>query len=123
MIRFAAPLLLVLALLAPSLSVAAAPSVPAVAPSDLEPFFDGLVPYAIARGDIAGAGIVVVRDGKIVFAKGYGFADVAKRTPVIPDRTLFRPGSVSKLFTWTAVMQQVQAGKLDLDTDRLRCGN
>lgn len=90
---------------------------PAVVPSDLGPFFDGLIPYAIRRGDIAGAGIVVVRDGKIVLAKGYGYANLAARSAVIPDRTVFRPGSVSKLFTWTAVMQQVQAGKLDLDAD------
>jgi CubicO group peptidase (beta-lactamase class C family) len=93
---------------------------PAAAPlraSDLQPFFDGLVPYAIRKNDIAGAGIVVVQDGKIVFKKGYGYADVLKDTPIVPDRTLFRPGSVSKLFTWTAVMQLVQAGKLNLDAD------
>jgi len=61
--------------------------------------------------------IVVERDGKIFFAKGYGYADVEKRTPVSPEKTLFRPGSISKLFTWTAVMQQVEQGKLDLDRD------
>src|SRR5205823_12147366 len=66
---------------------------------------------------IAGAVISMVKDGKLLFAKGYGFADVAKRTPVFPDNTLFRPGSISKLFTWTAVMQQVEQGKLDLDRD------
>ncbi|HZZ65719.1 MAG TPA: serine hydrolase domain-containing protein [Candidatus Baltobacteraceae bacterium] len=117
MIRFAAALTLVAALLGPSLTLAAASAPPAVSQGDLAPFFDGMVPYAIAAGDIAGAGIIVVREGKIIFSKGYGFADVAKRSPVIPDKTLFRPGSVSKLFTWTAVMQQVQAGKLNLDTD------
>lgn len=90
---------------------------PAIVSSDLEPFFDGLVPYAIKRGDIAGGAIVVVRDGRIVMTKGYGYANLAKRTPVVPDETLFRPGSVSKLFTWTAVMQQVEKGKLNLDTD------
>ncbi len=84
---------------------------------DLDAFLDGLVPYAIQRGDIAGGVIVVVEDGRIVLAKGYGYANVAKRSPVVPDATLFRPGSVSKVFTWTAVMQLVQAGKLNLDTD------
>src|SRR3546814_4497452 len=53
----------------------------------------------------------------LVLAKGYGFADVASRKAVDPATTLFRPGSVSKLFTWTAVMQQLEAGKLDLDKD------
>ncbi len=98
---------------------AAAPgaAAPAMTSADLGAFFYGLVPYAIRRGDIAGGVIVVVKDGKIAFTHGYGYADVAKRTPVDPARTLFRPGSVSKLFTWTAVMQLVQAGKLNLDAD------
>lgn len=86
-------------------------------PSDVTAFLDGIVPYAIHRGNIAGATVAVVAGGQIIFAKGYGYADVKSRQPVIADQTLFRPGSVSKLFTWTAVMQQVQAGKLDLDRD------
>ncbi len=90
---------------------------PALTTQDLTPFLDGLVPYAIRRADIAGAVVMVVKDGKVIFAKGYGFSDLQKHTPVDPANTLFRPGSTSKLFTWTAVMQQVQAGKLNLDTD------
>jgi CubicO group peptidase (beta-lactamase class C family) len=84
---------------------------------DAATFFDALVPYAMRRGGIAGGVIVVVKDGKILFTRGYGYADVATRKPVVPNRTLFRPGSVAKLFTWTAVMQLAGAGKLDLDTD------
>jgi len=84
---------------------------------DAETFYDGLIPYALARGNMAGGVFVVVKDGQILFAKGYGYSDVAKRSPVIPDQTMFRPGSVSKTFTWTAVMQLVQAGKIDLDRD------
>nr|WP_305096376.1 serine hydrolase domain-containing protein [Croceibacterium sp. D39] len=61
--------------------------------------------------------MVVVDDGAIIAEKGYGFADLANRQPVDPRRTLFRIGSISKLFTWTAVMQQVEAGRLDLDQD------
>src|SRR5882757_9311572 len=85
--------------------------------ADLATFMDALVPYAVQRGSIAGGLLVVVKDGRILFAKGYGYADVDKRIPVVADQTLFRPGSVSKLFTWTAVMQLVGAGKLDLDHD------
>jgi CubicO group peptidase (beta-lactamase class C family) len=84
---------------------------------DVEALSDGLVPTMLRQGDIAGAVVVVVKGGQILFHKGYGFADVKARKPVDPARTLFRPGSVSKLFTWTAVMQLVGAGKLDLDAD------
>lgn len=80
-------------------------------------FLDGLVPAQLKPNDIAGATVVVVKDGKIFFARGYGYADVEKKKPVSPEDTLFRPGSVSKLFTWTAVMQLYEQGKLDLDKD------
>src|ERR1700679_1012666 len=85
--------------------------------ADLEPGLDGLMPYAIERGDVAGAVVAVVKNGEVIFAKGYGFADVKKQKPVDAERTMFRPGSISKLFTWTAVMQLVEQGKLDLDHD------
>jgi CubicO group peptidase (beta-lactamase class C family) len=85
--------------------------------TDLSAFLDGLVPQQIEKADIAGAVIAVVKDGKVLFEKGYGFSDVEKKTPVSPQDTLFRPGSISKTFTWTAVMQQVEQGKLNLDAD------
>ncbi len=85
--------------------------------TDLEAFLDGLVPLQIQRDDIAGVVVAVVKDGKVLFEKGYGYSDVGKKTPVSPQTTLFRPGSISKLFTWTAVMQLVGEGKLDLDRD------
>jgi CubicO group peptidase (beta-lactamase class C family) len=84
---------------------------------DLEPWLDGYMPYALHSADIAGAVVTVVKDGQVIAARGYGWADIAHRNPVDPKLTLFRPGSVSKLVTWTAVMQQVEAGKLDLDAD------
>lgn len=99
------------------------PAVPADAetasldPANLEAWLDGFLPYALARGQIAGAVVVVVRGDEVVLQKGYGYSDVVEREPVDPEATLFRPGSVSKLLTWTAVMQQVEAGKLDLDAD------
>ncbi|WEK42903.1 MAG: serine hydrolase [Candidatus Sphingomonas colombiensis] len=84
---------------------------------DLDAWLDGYVPFALKRGDIAGAVVVVVKDGKVLTQRGFGYADVAKRTPVDPATTMFRNGSVSKLVTWTAVMQQVEAGRIDLDAD------
>jgi len=85
--------------------------------SDLEAWLDGFLPYALAHGEIAGAVVAVVKDDQVLLEKGYGYADIANKTPVDPERTLFRFGSVSKLFTWTAVMQLVEQGKLDLDRD------
>ena len=75
------------------------------------------MPLQLEHADIAGAVVAVVKDGKLLFAKGYGYSDYEKKAPVSPENTLFRPGSISKLFTWTSVMQLVEQGKLDLDRD------
>jgi len=102
---------------AQSQQTATAKPVAELTTADVEAFMDGLMPLQLQRGDIAGAVVAVVKDGKVIFAKGYGYADVAAKKPVSPEDTLFRPGSISKLFTWTAVMQLVEQGKLDLDHD------
>jgi CubicO group peptidase (beta-lactamase class C family) len=85
--------------------------------ADVETFLDGIVPLQLGISDIAGATVSVVKDGQLLFAKGYGYADVQKKQPVSAPDTLFRPGSISKLVTWTAVMQLFEQGKLDLDRD------
>jgi len=85
--------------------------------ADVDNWLDGLLPWAMESGDIPGAVVVIVKDGQVLTARGFGYADKATHKPVDPETTLFRPGSTSKLFTWTAVMQQVQAGKIDLDRD------
>ena len=84
---------------------------------DLGAFLDGFIPLELHRENIAGAVVVVVKDGKVLYQQGYGYADVEKKIPVSPDATLFRPGSISKLFTWTAVMQLQEQGKINLDQD------
>jgi CubicO group peptidase (beta-lactamase class C family) len=86
-------------------------------PVELGAFLDGLMAAHMADHDIAGATVSVVRDGSLMLARGYGYANVDERARVDGERTLFRIGSVTKLFTWTAVMQLVEAGKLDLDAD------
>ncbi len=101
----------------PPVAPAVAPGGVALTRADVETWLDGYMPYALARGNIAGGVVVVVKEGQVLLQKGYGFSDVAKRRRVDPERTLFRPGSVSKLVTWTAVMQLVEGGKLDLDRD------
>lgn len=83
----------------------------------LETFLDGAAAALLATHDLPGMTVSVVHDGEIVFAKGYGFADVARIRPVDAETTLFRIGSTSKTFTWVAVMQLVEQGKLDLDAD------
>jgi CubicO group peptidase (beta-lactamase class C family) len=102
-------------------AVPSAPAVPAqgvaLTAEDANAWLDGYLPYALKTGDIAGAVVAIVKDGAVVTERGYGFSDVEKRTPVDPKLTLFRPGSVSKLLTWTAVMQQVEQGRIDLDAD------
>jgi CubicO group peptidase (beta-lactamase class C family) len=94
-----------------------APAAAALTATDVNAWLDGYMPYALKTGDIAGAVVVVVKDGEVLSERGYGYSDVAARKPVDPKLTLFRPGSVSKLVTWTAVMQQVEQGKIDLDAD------
>ena len=102
---------------AASAAQGAAPAAAPLTAEDVNAWLDGYLPYALATGDIAGAEVAIVKDGALVTERGYGFADVKKRTPVDPKVTMFRPGSVSKLIVWTAVMQQVEAGKIDLDAD------
>ena len=90
---------------------------PDLTKADFETFLDALIPSQLRNRNIAGAVVSVVKDGQVLFQKGYGYADVEEKKPVLPDQTLFRPGSISKLFTATAVMQLVEQGKLDLDRD------
>ena len=85
--------------------------------AELEAFLDGVMAANLADKHVNGATVAVVKDGALFFAKGYGFVDANGRKPVSGERSLFRIGSISKLFTWTAVMQLVEQGKLDLDTD------
>jgi CubicO group peptidase (beta-lactamase class C family) len=96
---------------------ARAPAAVPLTAADAETWLDGLMPTALRIAGVPGAVVVLVKDGKPLLEKGYGFADWKNSVPVDSASTLFRPGSISKLFTWTAVMQLVEQGKLDLDAD------
>jgi CubicO group peptidase (beta-lactamase class C family) len=84
---------------------------------EAEGFMDGVMEAQQKAHHFAGAVAVIVRDGEVVFEKGYGFSDFSARKAVDPKRTLFRIASNSKMFVWTSVMQLVEDGKLDLHTD------
>lgn len=86
-------------------------------PAELEAFVDGIMGELLKEFSTAGAVVSVVSGGEVFFAKGYGYSDFEARIPVDPETTLFRIGSVSKLFVWTSVMQMVERGLLDLNTD------
>jgi CubicO group peptidase (beta-lactamase class C family) len=90
---------------------------PVLSRNDLEAWLDGYLPFAMERAHVAGAVVVVVKGGRVLLQKGYGYADVQAKRPVDPETTLFRAGSVSKLMTWTAVLQLVEQGKINLDQD------
>lgn len=90
---------------------------PSLTKEDVEVFLEGFMPMQLQREDIAGAVVMIVKDGRVLFARGYGFSDVKNRKPVTVEATLFRPGSISKTFTWTAIMQLVEQGKLNLNRD------
>jgi CubicO group peptidase (beta-lactamase class C family) len=85
--------------------------------NSLEAFFDNTMNSKLEKYHIPNATVSVVKDGEIVYKKGFGFADIENNIPVDADTTLFRIGSTSKLITWTAIMQLVEAGKLDLNAD------
>ncbi|MBL4838098.1 MAG: beta-lactamase family protein [Kordiimonadaceae bacterium] len=86
-------------------------------PKVTEAFIDGLV-LPLMRNHRSPSGVVsIVKDGKLIFSKGYGFQNIEKQIKTNAESTLFRPGSISKLFTWVSVMQMVEQGKLDLDVD------
>src|SRR5438445_9499367 len=99
-------------------SSAPPPGVPhALERADLEAFFDGIIPLQLERSDVAGATVLVMKDGKDLLRKGYGFSDISKKKPVDAETTMFRLASISKLFTWISVMQLAEQGKLDIDAD------
>ena len=85
--------------------------------AEMGAFMDKELAKEMEKHHIAGAAVSVVKDGKLFFIKGYGSADLKNHIPVDPEQTNFRTGSIAKLFTWTAVMQLAEQGKLDLNAD------
>ncbi len=90
---------------------------PQLTQEDVTAFLDGFLPLQLQRDDVAGATISVFQNGRPLILKGYGYSDFKKKTPVDPVITTFRPGSISKLFTYVSMMQLVEQGKLNLDAN------
>ena len=86
----------------------------ALPPAELEAYVDGVVKDAMDREHIAGVTVAVIQDGQVVLKKGYGFASLSPIRKVNPDTTLFRVGSISKTFTWIALMKEVEADRIRL---------
>jgi len=86
-------------------------------PQELEDFIDTEMARQMENLHIAGAEVAIVQGNRVLLSKGYGYANREQKIPVDASRTLFRIGSVTKLFTWTAVMQLVEQGKIDLNAD------
>ncbi len=105
----------------PTAPIPLPPANPATPPSltaqDVTAFLDGFIPLQLQRDDVAGATIAITQNGQPLILKGYGYSDWKKKTPVDPVTTTFRPGSISKLFTYVSMMQLVEQGKLDLDAN------
>lgn len=104
----------------PGVPAAAAPARafdagPVLDPESVEAFFDAAFHVQRIERALVGATVSVVHRGEVIFQRGYGFADLERRIPVDPQTTLFRIGSISKPFVWTALMQLVEDGVVDLD--------
>lgn len=78
---------------------------------------DSVVPALMKKYDVPGLALVVVRGDSVLLLRGYGVARVTDSARVDPARTIFRTASVAKLFVATAVMQQIEAGKLQPNAD------
>ena len=80
-------------------------------------FVDSFLPTEMAKRHIPGAVFVLISAGEVALVRGFGFADLASKRAVDPDRTIFRIASVSKVVTATAALQLVEQGRLDLMKD------
>ncbi|QDV73823.1 serine hydrolase domain-containing protein [Botrimarina mediterranea] len=83
-------------------------------PDDWEPPFEKYLLNQFAKHQIPGASMAVVRDGRVLYARNFGWADVGNKTPV-QSCSLFRVASLSKPLTATAIFRLSESGKLDLD--------
>ena len=80
----------------------------------VEIYVSALARHETSRNNVTGLSIALVDDQRVVWAEGFGYADKAGDIPASPD-TIYRAGSISKLFTATAAMQLAEQGNWDID--------
>jgi CubicO group peptidase (beta-lactamase class C family) len=85
--------------------------------AQLEAFVDGSLIPLMEKARSQSAVVTIKKDGELLLSKGYGYQNIEQGIKIDPESSMFRPGSISKLYTWLAVMQLVEQGKLDLDVD------
>jgi CubicO group peptidase (beta-lactamase class C family) len=85
--------------------------------AELASFVDTIINAQLAKENIPGAVFVLVQNGKVLYQRGYGLANIARRQPVDPEKTIWRIGSISKVFTATAVVQLADRGRYRLTDD------
>lgn len=88
-----------------------------VCPQTLSDFIQDFFAKKMSEHHVPGAAIVIIKDGSVIFSKGYGYANIENGIPVDPQKTIFRVASVSKIFTIAGVLQLEEQGLLDLDDD------
>ena len=77
-------------------------------------YVTALVRHEMKKRDVTGLSIALVDDQRVVWAEGFGYADKAGNVPATPE-TVYRAGSISKLFTATAAMQLAERDRMDID--------
>src|SRR5699024_7989130 len=106
-------------ILFPQLTLAESMTVPSgLEVDEIEATIDPIMHEYIGEDkDIPGAAFAIVKNNQIIFEKGYGMSDIENRTKVDPEETIFEAASISKVYTWSAVMQLVESGEMRLNED------
>lgn len=86
-----------------------------VSAADIEAFTDTLIPNLMQRDHVPGVTVAVVQGQTPLLVKGYGYDRLTPQRPVDPQTSLFRLGSVTKIFTWVVARQELEAGRISLD--------
>lgn len=85
--------------------------------SEIERFFDEYFSRQMKDKNVPGAGFIIVKDGKPILSKGYGYENLEKKIKVDPENTIFRTASLSKIYVLMSILKLHEDGKIDLDAE------